>query len=80
MRLISQLTNDITGFLQKLLKFFNGTATSISFVLPSAGVFHVVFILDINYSESVKVLWGSSVYSTRLYIGITMSRYFALST
>ena len=56
MRLISQLTNDITGFLQKLLKFFNGTATSISFVLPSAGVFHVIFILDINDSESVKVL------------------------
>ena len=51
MRLISQLINSISRVLQKLLKYFNGTAISTSFVLPSAGVVPVIFILDLNYSE-----------------------------
>ena len=35
-RLIPQLTQGISSFLQKLLKYFNGTAISTPFVLPSA--------------------------------------------
>ena len=37
-RLISQLINGISRVVQKLLKYFNGTAILISFVLPPAGV------------------------------------------
>ena len=47
-RLTSQLTNGISSVLQKLVKYFNGTIISTSFVLPSAGVFPVIFTLDIN--------------------------------
>ena len=50
MRLISQLINGISGAVRKLLNYFNGTAISTSFVLPSAGVFLVIFILDLNDS------------------------------
>ena len=32
-----------------------------SFVLSSAGVFHVIFILDLSNSESVKLLFGSAL-------------------
>ena len=42
MRLISQLINDISRVLQKLLKYFNGTTISTSFV-PSAPVSPAVF-------------------------------------
>ena len=59
--LISQLINGISKVLQKLLKYFNGTAISISYVLPAAGVPPVIFILDLNDSESAKVLFGSSM-------------------
>ena len=38
-RLISQLIKGISRVLQNLLKFFNCTAISTSFVLPAAGVF-----------------------------------------
>ena len=55
MRLISKLISGISRVLQKLLKYFNGTAMLTFFVLPSAGVFPVIFILDLNDSESVKV-------------------------
>ena len=61
MRLTSQLINGISIVLQKLLKYFNGTIISASFVLLSAGVFPVIFILDLNDSESVKLLFGSSL-------------------
>ena len=44
MRLISQLINGISRVSQKLLKYFNGTAISTSFVLPAAGVFPVFLI------------------------------------
>ena len=59
MRLISQLINDISRVLQKLLKYFNGTVISTSFLLPLAGVFSVIFVLDLNDSESVKLSFGS---------------------
>ena len=61
MRLTSQLINGISRVLQKLLKYFNDTIISTSFVLPSAGVFPFIFILDFNYSESVKLSFGSSL-------------------
>ena len=50
-RLISQLIKDILRVLQKLLKYFNVTAISTSFVLLVWGVFTVIFILDLNDSE-----------------------------
>ena len=46
-RLISQLINGISRILQKWLKYFNGTIILTSFVLPAAGVFPVIFILDL---------------------------------
>ena len=61
MRLTSRLINGISRVLQKLLKYFNDIIISTSFVLPSAGVFHVIFILDLNDSESVKLSFGSSL-------------------
>ena len=60
-RLISQFINGISRVLQKLLKYFNGAVISISFILLSAGLFPVIFILDLNDSESVKLLFGSSL-------------------
>ena len=51
MRLISQLINGISGVLQKLLKYFKGTAISTSFVFPAAGVFPVILILYLNDSD-----------------------------
>ena len=61
MRLISQLIDEISRVLQKLVKCFNGTAISTFFVLPSAGLFPVIFILDLKNSESAKVLCSSSL-------------------
>ena len=61
-RLISQLIDSISRVIQKLLKYFNDTAVSTSFVLPSAGVFPVfILILDLNNLESVHLLCGSSL-------------------
>ena len=60
-RLTSQLINGISRVLQKLLKYFNGTIISTSFVLPAAGVFPVVFILDLNDSDCVMLSLGSSL-------------------
>ena len=61
MRLTSQLINGISRVFQKLLKYFNGTIISTFFVLPSAGVFPVIFILDLNDSECAKLSFGSSL-------------------
>ena len=61
MRLTSQLVNGISRVLQKLFKYFNGTIISTSFSLPAAGVFPVIFILDLNDSESAKLSFGSSL-------------------
>ena len=48
MRLISQLINSISRVLKKLLEYFNVTAISTFYVLPSLGVFPVILILDSN--------------------------------
>ena len=61
MRLTSQLINGISRVFQKCLKYFNSTIISTSFILPSTGVFPVVFILDLNDSESVKLSFDSCV-------------------
>ena len=61
MRLISQLINDISRILQKLLKYINSTAVLTSFVFPAAGVFPVILILYLNDSDSVIVSFGSSL-------------------
>ena len=45
-RIISQLINAISRVLQKLLKYFDSTIISTSFVLPSSGVFPVIFVLN----------------------------------
>ena len=60
-RLTSQLINGISRVLQEWLKYFNGTITLTSFVLPSAGVLPVIFTLDLNYSEFAKFSFGSSL-------------------
>ena len=39
MKFTPQLTNGVSRVLEKLLKYFNGTIISLSFVLPSAGTF-----------------------------------------
>ena len=46
MILISQLINDNSRVLQKLLKYFSDRTISTSYVLPSADVFPVIVILD----------------------------------
>ena len=55
MRLTSQLIKDISRVLQKLLKYFNGTIISTSFSLPQARVFPIIFISDLNDSESARL-------------------------
>ena len=47
--LISKLIGGILRVSQKLLKYFNDTAISTSFVLPSLRVFPVISNLDLNY-------------------------------
>ena len=60
-KLTSQFLNGISSVLQKLLNYFNGTIISTSFVLLSSGVFPVIFTLDLNVSEFVKISLGSSL-------------------
>ena len=61
-RVLQKLLKYFNGkILQKLLKYFNGKTVSTSFVLPSAGVLPVIFILDLIDSESVKVACGLSL-------------------
>ena len=61
-RLTSQLIKSISSVFQKLLKYFNGTIISTSFVFPLFGVFPVTFTLDLNDSESVELSFGSSLW------------------
>ena len=61
MRLLSQLINDISRVLQKLLKYFNGTAVSTFFLLTASGVFPFILILYLNDSDSVILPFGSSL-------------------
>ena len=55
LRLISQFIVDISRVLQKLLKYFNGTAILTSFVLPLSVFLSIIFTLDRNDSEFVRI-------------------------
>ena len=55
LRLISQFIVDISRVLQKLLKYFNGTAVLTSFVLPLSVFLYIIFTLDSNDSEFVII-------------------------
>ena len=59
MKLTSQSIESISRVLQKLLKYFRGNIISTSFSLPAAGVFPIIFILDLNDSKSVKLSFCS---------------------
>ena len=59
-RLTSQLINGLSSVLKKLLKYFNGTIISTSFVLPAAGVFPVIFTLDLTQQTFVLSRLSSS--------------------
>ena len=54
--LISQLINGKSRYLQKLLKFFNGTATSTFNVLLSFGVLPINFVLYSNDLLAIVLL------------------------
>ena len=58
-RLTSPLINNISRVFQKLLKYFNGTIILTSFALPQAGVFPVLFNLDLNDLEFAKLSFYS---------------------
>ena len=58
MRLTSQLIKGISRVLQKLPKYFTGTIISTSFSSSLLGVFPVIFVLDLNDSESAKLSFG----------------------
>ena len=81
------MVNGISSVLQKLIKYFNGAATSTSFILPAAGVFPVILILLYYHFDLLCNIAATSwsfwiiiaIYSIKLYIGITTSIYFSLS-
>ena len=58
---ISELIYYISRVLQKLLKYFNGTAISTSFLLTAGGAFPVIFILHLKHSDGVILSFVSSL-------------------
>ena len=54
------MIKDIPRVLQKLLKYFNGTAI-FAFIIPALLVLSQNFDLNLNGSDSVKTLFGSSL-------------------
>ena len=60
MRFILQLIRGISRVLQKILKYFNSTAISTSFVLPVLGVLLFILAFNLNDSESSMLFYGSS--------------------
>ena len=84
-RLTLQLTKGISRVLQKLCKYFKGTAIS-AFKIPASLVLSKNLYLSVNDSESLQnwhrlldVFEKLSFCSIKLYISITTSRYVALS-
>ena len=61
MRLISQLNKYISRVFQNYLIILMVPVISTFFLLPSLGVFPVIFILDLNDSESAKLAFDSSL-------------------
>ena len=60
LRLFSYLIEGISRVLQKLVKDFYGNVILTSFGLPSAGLFTVIIILNLDNSEFTIALAGSS--------------------
>ena len=56
MGFISKSIEDISRVLQELLKYFNGTAISTSYVLPSAGILPVIPTLNLNLNLTQNLL------------------------
>lgn len=56
MQFPDQFNRRIFRVLQKLLKYFNSTATGTYFELPAAGIVLVILALNLNDSESVMLL------------------------
>ena len=52
------LMSGITKLLRKLIKYLNGTTILTYFVLPSLEVLPIIFTLNSNDSESLKVAFG----------------------
>ena len=52
MRLISRLNESVSRVFRKFLKYFNDTAILTSFVLPAAGDFPDILILNLDESNS----------------------------
>ena len=61
MKLISQPIKGISRVLQKILRYFNGTAVLTSCLLPGAGVFPVILILNLSNSDSTILSFVSSL-------------------
>ena len=59
MKLISQSIKTISRVFRKVLKYFNGTAISASFVLPQSVVLPVILIFDLNDGEFTLAAWIS---------------------
>lgn len=55
-RFTSQWIGAILRILQKLLKYFNGTAVSTSLVLPAAGVLPIILALNYNFIRICYVI------------------------
>ena len=83
-RFISQLIRGFSWVLQKLLKYFNGTAISTSLVLPAARPLPIILTLTLNDSEYLLRCCHKRrlliLYSIRLYMNIVTSRSIASST
>ena len=63
-RLISQFISNISRFLQKLLRYFNGTSLSTVFV-PSLPIWSFTFLL--KSKESLVLLPGKSTITSELF-------------
>ena len=64
-RLISQLSNDISRVFRKLLKFFNETIIS-TFLVPSSTVEPVIFCLNFRFRSTItrkmnRIIWCKSI-------------------
>ena len=59
MKLISQSIKTISRVFRKVLKYFNSTAISTSFVLPQSVVLPVILIFDLNDGEFTLAAWIS---------------------
>ena len=66
-----ELIKGISRVLQKLLKFFNGTITSASFISPSWLVWPVIFVLILNESV-VLVIVKSTILPLLFTAGISL--------